>query len=283
MCAGASPLREAQFGTLPAILLEKHPFVPYAEMSATIVPASGVPGPESVRAAIFIFVVTVASLAIAQADTITTIDFDGTQGATGPALFTDAGGMQTINIPGVASVSGGVVLGLAEMIGSNPYATGANIYGTASDNVVGQGGFGLPDSIVIGIPSGTYATQATVPVINGMQMSEGYVVTAFDDGSVVSQQVLSNVQAFGYAVANLSAPAITSITIAAADTSMWDFATDTITLTESSQQSEITATPEPASALLAIAGLMILGAAHWLRRRDSSRQDLQASPQAQSR
>jgi MYXO-CTERM domain-containing protein len=210
----------------------------------------------------------VASLAIARADTITTIDFDTipSRGA-GPTLFTDAGSVQNLDITGVASIGGGVVLGLAPSLSGNPYASGSNIYATASNNVVGPGAFSLPNSIVINISGGTYATEATVPVINGMQLPEGYVVTALDNGTIVSQQVLSNVQGFGYAVATLFAPAITSITITPADQSSWDFGTDTITLSESSGQSHVTATPEPASALLAIAGLVIAGAAGSLRRR----------------
>ncbi len=199
-----------------------------------------------------------ASLAVARADTITTttIDFENVPAlAPGPALFTSAGAVQTLDVPDVATITGGVVLGLAPTLAGNPYASGSNIYATASDSVISQGGFGLPNSIAIYIPSGSWATQAIVPVINGMQMPEDYVVTAWDNDSIVSQQTLANVQAVGYAVANLNAAAITSITIAAANSSAWDFATDTITLTESSGQSHVTSTPEPASALLAIAGL----------------------------
>jgi hypothetical protein len=224
-----------------------------------------------VRISISIFVATAATLAVARADTITTIDFDNIpSGATGPALFTNAGAAEAINLPGVASINGGVVLGLASTLDGNPYATGPNIYATASNSVVGRGGFGLSNSIVIDVASGTYATQATVPVINGMPQAEDYVVTAFDDGSVVWQQTFSNVQGFGYAVANVTAPVITSITIAAADSSTWDFATDTITLRESSGRSTVTSTPEPASALLAIAGLAFVGAAGSLRKRYSA-------------
>jgi len=210
-----------------------------------------------------------ASLAVARADTITIIDFETIpSGVSGPMLFSSAGSMQTIAVPGVASITGGVVLSLAASLSGNPYATGSNIYATASDNVVGVGGFSLPDSIVINIAAGTSATQATVPVINGMQQAENYVVTAFDNGSIVSQQTLTNVQAFGYAIANVTAPAITSIKISSADSSTWDFGTDTVTLVESSGTSTVTATPEPASAALAIAGLILAGATGLLRRRN---------------
>jgi hypothetical protein len=209
-----------------------------------------------------------ASLAVARADTITTIDFETTpSGASGPMLFSDAGSMQTIAVPGVASITGGVVLGLATSLGGNPYATVPNIYATASDNVVGVGGFSLPDSIVINIAAGTAATEATVPVINGLQQAETYVVTAFDNNLVVSRQTLTNVQAFGYAVASLAAPAITSITIASADSSTWDFGTDTVTLVESSGSSTVTSTPEPASAALTLAGFVVAGALGLLRKR----------------
>jgi hypothetical protein len=227
------------------------------------------PGSESVRAFAFILVAIAANLAVARADTITTIDFEKIPfGSAGPPLFTDAGGVETIDIAGVASITGGVVLGLAPALSGNPYATGSNIYATASNSVVGAGGFGLPDSIVINIASGTHATQATVPVINGMSQSKDYVVTAFDDGAVVWQQTLSDVQGFGYAVANVTGSEITSIEIAAADSSTWDFATDTITLTESSSRSTVTSTPEPGSAFLLLGGLAIAGAAGSLKRRN---------------
>jgi len=223
-----------------------------------------------VRAFAFIFVAMAASLTVARADTITTIDFEAIPfGPAGPALFSDAGGVETIDVAGVASITGGVVLGLAPALSGIPYATGSNIYATASNSVVGTGGFGLPDSIVINIASGTHATQATVPVINGMSQSEDYVVTGFDDGAVAWQQTLSDVQGFGYAVANVTGSEITSIKIAAADSSTWDFATDTITLTESSSRSVVTSTPEPGSAFLLIGGLAIAGAARSLRRRYS--------------
>ena len=209
-----------------------------------------------------------ASLAVARADTITTIDFETIpSGVAGPMLFSNAGGTQTITVPGVASITGGVVLGLATSLSGNPYATAPNIYATASNNEIGVGGFSLADSIVINIAAGTAATQATIPVINGLQHAESYVVTALDGGSVVSQQTLTGVQAFGYAVASLAAPAITSITIASADSSTWDFGTDTVTLVESSGTSTVTSTPEPASAALAIAGLVVAAASGLLRKR----------------
>jgi hypothetical protein len=169
-------------------------------------------------------------------------------------LFTSAGAAQTLNVSG-ATIGGGVVLGLAFTLSGNPYATGPNLYATASDNKVGTGAFGLPSTITINTASGTVGDQATVPIINGMNSSESYVVTAFDDGSQVSQQIFSNVEAFGFAVASFSGLDFTSITINPTDTSSWDFATDSITMEESASRG-ILSTPEPASAGLALAGLL---------------------------
>jgi hypothetical protein len=210
-----------------------------------------------VRSSLYVVirVLMAASVAlVARADSIT-IDFENTPSlAPGPTLFTSAGAAHALNVSG-ATISGGVVLNLAATLAGNPYATGPNIYATASDNLVGVGAFGLPNTITLNIASGTVADLATVPIINGMPVSESYVVTAFDEGSQVSQQIFSNVEAFGFAVASFSGLDFTSITITPTDTSSWDFATDSITLNESGSRG-ILSTPEPASAGLALAGLL---------------------------
>jgi hypothetical protein len=162
-----------------------------------------------------------------------------------------------------------VVLDLASTLTGNPYVTAPNIYATASDDLVGKGAFSLPNTITINIAPGTVADQATVPVINGMPSSENYVVTAFDDGSQVSQQIFSDVQAFGFAVASFTGIDFTSITITPTDTSSWDFATDSITLNESAMRG-ILSTPEPASAGLAFAGLLGVWIGIRSRRRAAS-------------
>jgi hypothetical protein len=206
---------------------------------------------------------------IARADTIT-IDFENVPSlASGPVLFSSAGPAQTLDVSGAVTISGGVVLDLASTLTGNPYATAPNIYATASDNKVGTGGFGLPSTITIDTASGTVGDQATVPVINGMNSSESYIVTAFDGGSQVSQQIFSNVQAFGFAVASFTGIDFTSITITPTDASSWDFATDSISLSESATRS-ILSTPEPASAGLVLAGLFGVWMAVRFRRRAAS-------------
>jgi hypothetical protein len=219
---------------------------------------------------VLICVFVAASFAlVARADTIT-IDFDNIPSlAAGPELFTAAGQAQTLDASGLATISGGVVLGLASGLAGDPYATGSNIYATASDNLVGKGAFGLPNTITINIAPGMVADQASVPIINGMPSSESYVVTAFDDGSQVSQQIFSNVQAFGFAVASFTGLDITSINITPTDTSSWDFATDSVTLNESAVRG-ILSTPEPASAGLALAGLLGVWIGMRYRRRAAS-------------
>jgi hypothetical protein len=203
---------------------------------------------------------------VARADSIT-IDFENVPSlAAGPALFTSAGPAQTIDVAGAVTLGGGVVLDLASTLTGNTFATAPNIYATASDNLVGKGAFSLPSTITIDAASGVTMDQATVPLINGMPVSENYVVTAFDNGSQVSQQIFSSVQAFGFAVASFSGFDFTSITITPTDTSSWDFATDSITLNESAMRG-ILSTPEPASGGLALAGLLAAGIGMYARRR----------------
>lgn len=202
---------------------------------------------------IFLFILATSSL---YADTITTIDFENTPPlATGPAVFQDAGLAETIDVPGVATITGGVVLGLAAALPGVPGVTAPNIYATASDNVVVSGGFTLPDTITIDIAPGMVATQASVPIINGLPVPASYTITAFDGSTQIDQATYLDLAAFDSITAMVTETAMTSIEIASVDTSSWDFATDTIVLTESPGGSPPVTTPEPFSASLALLGI----------------------------
>lgn len=204
---------------------------------------------------VFLVFMATALAMTGRADTISTIDFEHVPVLpAGPVYFTDAGPAQTIDVPGIATVRGGVVLGLASALSGNPWVTAPNMYLTASDNLIGAGAFGLPDTITITVPPGVNLLQATFPVINGMPGAESYAVAAFAGSAQLSQALFNNIPSFGYSLANVTGTGITSMTITPLDTSAWDFAVDSIVVREMAS-SDTTSTPEPATAALVLAGV----------------------------
>ncbi len=200
------------------------------------------------------------------ADTVTTIDFENTPAlGTGPVSYPTAGPAQTITVPGVATITGGVVLGLASALPGVPGVTPPNIYGTASDNVIGTGGFGLPDTITIDMASGMVATIASVPIINGLPIAASFTVTAFDGGTQIDEATYPGLSSGSSITALITETAMTSLAISPVDTTARDFAVDTIQLTESPATQPV-ATPEPGSFGLAMAGLAAGAAAMRARR-----------------
>ena len=179
---------------------------------------------------------------------------------TQPSLFSLAGPTQTITAPGVATISGGVVLGNATNFPAESFATAPNAYGTS--NIVA--GSALPSTLTISIDPAYSATEVSFPVFNGITASRSYIATAFDGASVVATRTLSQLPAntnSGFTTVDFLAPNITSVTLTPADTSIFDFAIDSIALNESVQQALPTAS-EPASLLLlgsGLAALVVLG------------------------
>jgi hypothetical protein len=170
---------------------------------------------------------------------------------TGPGLFATAGAAQTITLPGVAAISGGVILGDETNLSTQAFGTPPNVYATA--------GFGhnLSSTLTITFNAAFPVTQVSFPLFNGDSISESYIITAYNGVAAVATQTLTNLASNasgGFALADLTSANISSLTIAPLalnDPSVngWDFSIDSIALNESVQQAFA---PEPS-------GLTLLG------------------------
>jgi hypothetical protein len=166
---------------------------------------------------------------------------------TGPSTF--GGPMQTIVVPGVATFTGGTVLGNASSFPAQSFATPPNIYATA-----GFGGLSSTLTIALNPAFGT-VDEVSFPLFNGATQLETYIVNAFDGATLVATQTFSNIPAntaSGFVIADLLSPTITSVTITpltldATCCNGWDFAIDSVALNSSVQQAFA---PEPASLVL---------------------------------
>jgi hypothetical protein len=195
----------------------------------------------------------------AVAGTISVVNFETVPAlATGPSLF--GGPTQNIIVPGVATFSGGTVLGDAANFPAIVYATSPNVYGT-TDGVAGYS-----ETLTITINPADTVTEVSFPIFNGETFAQSYTATAFNGVTQVAQQVFSNVpdnNTSGYALADLTASNITSVTITPNGApASWDFLLDTVAFNESVQSA---VSPEPASFWLF--GFGIAGLAIFARRR----------------
>jgi hypothetical protein len=182
---------------------------------------------------------------------------------TGPNLFSVAGAAQTITVPGVATISGGVILGDETNLPAQAFGTPPNVYGTA--------GFGnnLSSTLTLTFNAAFPVTQVSFPVFNGATITESYLITAYNGAAVVASQTLTNLASNalgGYAIADLTSTSISSITVAPTalnDPAVngWDFSIDSIALNESVQQAFA---PEPAG--LTLLGLFAIGIIFITRR-----------------
>lgn len=199
----------------------------------------------------------VASTALA--GTVTVVDFENVPSlAQGPSLF--GGPEQDIDVPGVATFSGGTVLGDAASFPAIIYATPPNVYGTAS------GFAGYSETLTITVDPSASISEVSFPVFNGETFTQSYTVTAFDGVTQVAQEDLLNLpdnSSSGYALADLLAPTITSVTITPDGApAAFDFLIDTVAFNESVEQA---VAPEPAS--FGLFGIGIAGFGLFLARR----------------
>ena len=176
---------------------------------------------------------------------------------TQPNNFAAAGPMQTYNVPGVFTISGGVVLGNPTFLPAFPLrGTPPNLYGTAD--------FADPsllDTITLTFPSAEDIVSVTGVLFNGQTSAENYVVDAFSGVTLVAMNVFTGMpaststSAFGnISLSSIAAQPITSVTITTPNAGIngWDFFVDTITITPST----VTTTPEPSTALILLSGAL---------------------------
>jgi hypothetical protein len=174
--------------------------------------------------------------------------------------------MQTYNVPGVFTVSGGVVLGNPTFLASFPaHGSPPNLYGTT--DIADPS---LLSTITLTLPGAEDITSVTGVLFNGQPTIESYEVDAFSGATLVASQIFTNMAAdsslsgFGnFSLASNAANPITQVTFTTPNANLngWDFFVDTITITAG-----VTGVPEPSTALLLLSGALGLLAARRRRR-----------------
>jgi hypothetical protein len=183
----------------------------------------------------------------------TTIDFENLPSLPAqPNNFAAAGAMQTYTVPGVFTISGGVVLGNPTFLASFPaHGTPPNLYGTT--DIADPS---LLSTITLTLPSAEDIVSVIGVLFNGQPIAEDYEVDAFSGVSLVDSETFANLlpdSSLGgfanFSLASNAANPITRLTITTPNANLngWDFFVDTIS---------ITAVPEPSTALLFGAGAL---------------------------
>jgi hypothetical protein len=156
--------------------------------------------------------------------------------AAGPSEFSAAGPAQSIVVPGVATFTGGLVLGDETFLPALSFGTPPNVYATASTSVIPKASPTLDSSVTVTIAPTFTVDEISFPLFNGMQAVESYTIDAFDGSTQVGQEVLSDLatnNSSGHGVVDLKATDITSVTISPSDLSAgWDFSIDSVAFNE---------------------------------------------------
>jgi len=164
------------------------------------------------------------------------IDFETTPVLpVGASEFALAGPTQDIVVPGVATVSGGVVLGFPTNFPAVAFSTEPNVYGTASEALVGADPSLLP-TVTIAVDPAENAQLVEGLVLNGLTVVETFTVEAFGPGGLlgtVDLEVPPN-SASGFQTFSFTGDPITSVTITPSRPGVeWDYFVDSIAINES--------------------------------------------------
>ena len=165
------------------------------------------------------------------------IDFETTPNLpVGESLFADAGPTQDIVVPGVATITGGVVLGFPTNFPAVDFSTEPNVYGTASELPAGGDPSLLP-TITIDVDPAADAQLVEGLVLNGLTVSETFTVDAFGPGGLLATMVLLDVppnSSSGFQTFSFTGEPITRVTVTPSRPGEeWDYFVDTIAINES--------------------------------------------------
>jgi hypothetical protein len=189
--------------------------------------------------------------------------------AAGPSTYLAAGPTQTINVPGVATFSGGVILGNATNFPAIVFASKPNSYSTASPNVA-QGDPSLSSVIDIAVDPSLACNEVSLALFNGNTMPVDYMVSAFNGTTLLGSQTFNAVPSNlnqGFVTPDLVFAGITDVKVTLVNPANgWDFLIDDVVFNGNIVKVVPGATPEPAS--LAVLGLGVVGI---IRRRKAAK------------
>ena len=153
-----------------------------------------------------------------------------------PDTFIEAGATQVAVVPGVAIVSGGVVLGYPAELPEIPFVSRPNVYGSANAPVFMADPSLLPTT-TIDIDPAVAATLVEGVVLNLLAAPETFTVSAFGPGGLLETQVLADVPSSalsGIGTYSFSAASITRVTITPSQPGgEWAYMVDTVAINES--------------------------------------------------
>lgn len=186
-----------------------------------------------VRSAALAFFMVCASAVVAEA---IVVDFETNPARpAAPETFQEAGATQPAVVPGVAIVSGGVVLGYPSGLPEIPFVSRPNVYGTANSPVY-MADPSLAATTVIDIDPVVNAELVEGVVLNLLAGSETFTVEAFGPGGLLESQVLADVPSAalsGFATFSFSAASITQVTVTPSQPGTeWAYFVDTVAINE---------------------------------------------------
>lgn len=185
----------------------------------------------------------------------------------GPSFFSEAGPMQVINVPGIATISGGVVLGDASNITNNLF-TAPNLYGTAD-----FGDDSLDPVVTISVNPAYVADEIGFLLLNGLVAATEYKVEAYVGATLADSETITipSIQTGGSHVFEFEIPGVTELKIIPQSLTTWDYFIDSIALNQTVEEGVENppgpAIPLPATVWMGLVSLGGMAANGYVRRR----------------